>query len=83
MTKRNIMKLDMIFNHFGMEHQIKKFKEEVKEYLESEELEEIADIYVLVNQLYMNDKMLRKLVEHKINRTLNRIAEGYYNKETI
>ncbi len=68
-----------IYNHFGDKTQREKLYEEINEYLESGELEELADIWVVITQIYLNDKSLRDLVDYKITRTEKRIKSGYYN----
>ena len=71
-------KLRKIMKHFGMEHQRAKLKEEALEYIESGDDEEIADLFVLSFQLFLNSAIIQKLVWQKIKRTLIRIKEGYY-----
>lgn len=86
-----------IYNHFGQETQIEKFKEETLELLE-----EFADVYIICFQLkkhkgleilietaiecfdceelgFDNTKKFKKMVDYKINRTLERIETGYYD----
>lgn len=47
--------------------------------------EEMADCYVLLNQFKeyydIDDVELEELIEYKVNRTLERIENGYYEKE--
>ncbi|MBW1853074.1 MAG: hypothetical protein JRJ00_00065 [Deltaproteobacteria bacterium] len=71
-------KLQRIYENFGELHQVAKLTEEVKEFLESGELEEIADIFNVVTQLYLNNPELRDMCEYKVNRTLDRIEDNYY-----
>ncbi len=78
MEEHLIEKLKAIYKHFGNDYQRHKLFEEINEYLESYEEEEIADIFVVAAQLYLASPEIRELAEHKINRTLNRIKNGYY-----
>lgn len=82
-------KLFKIFSHFGYRKQLKKFSEECYELTEAmldndkEHIkEEIADVQVLLNQfkeLYkIQDSEIVNIMEQKIDRTLDRIEEGYY-----
>ena len=75
-----IDKLKMIYDNFGETEQRKKLVEEALEYAESGEDEEIADVLILSLQLYMNNFEVRKIVEQKINRTLERISNNYYGE---
>ena len=84
-------KLFKIFSHFGYRKQLKKFSEECYELTEAmldnerEHIkEEIADVQVLLNQFkevyeFYDDEIV-EIMEQKINRTLDRIKEGYYEK---
>ena len=82
-------KLFKIFSHFGLRKQLKKLSEECYELIEAmldndkeHIIEEIADVQVLLNQfkeLYkIYDDEIVEIMEHKIDRTLDRIEEGYY-----
>lgn len=74
--------LRMIMNHFGIENQLEKLREEAKEYLESDyDISEIADIYVVVKQLYNASPEIQEIVRQKIQRTLSRMETGYYEKK--
>ena len=86
-------KLFKIFSHFGYRKQLRKFNEECYELTEAmldndkEHIkEEIADVQVLLNQfkeLYeIYDDEIVEIMEHKIDRTLERIKAGYYDKST-
>ena len=70
--------LQNIYKHFGREAQIKKLREECQEFLDSENPEEIADLYVLARQFYQNSGNIRGWVDFKISRTLSRIESKYY-----
>ena len=83
MSKDVLEKLKMIIDHFGIENQEKKLVEEMLELMESGEDEEYADVWVLAMQLYMARPEIRVIAEQKINRTLDRITEGYYEGELI
>lgn len=71
--------LQKIHDHFGHDNQKVKLLEECEEYLESRELQEIADVFVLSAQLVFNDPKLMEIVEFKIDRTIERIDNGYYD----
>lgn len=86
-------KLFKIFSHFGYRKQLRKFNEECYELTEAmldnerEHIkEEIADVQVLLNQfkeLYkIHDDEIVEIMEQKIERTLERIKVGYYDKST-
>ena len=75
-------KLQQIYDYFGHAVQKRKLEEECEEYLKSGESEEVADIWLIAHQLYLNSPKIRELVEHKINRTVQRINEDYYDRET-
>lgn len=86
-------KLFKIFSHFGYRKQLRKFNEECYELIEAmldndkEHIkEEIADVQVLLNQfkeLYkIYDDEIVEIMEQKIERTLERIKAGYYDKST-
>lgn len=70
--------LQIIHDHFGHDNQKVKLIEECEEYLESMQLQEIADLFVVSAQLVSNDPKLMEIVEFKIDRTLDRIESGYY-----
>ena len=84
-------KLFKIFSHFGYRKQLRKFNEECYELTEAmldnereHIVEEIADVQVLLNQfkeLYkIHDDEIVEIMEQKIERTLERIKAGYYDK---
>lgn len=76
-----------IINHYGLKAQLKKFNEEVYELLESiiqkdnkEHItEEYADVVLVLSQigsyLSIDPNKVDKIVDYKVNRTLNRIKE--------
>lgn len=89
-------KLKKITKHFGIETELTKLSEEVGELLnecykrhfvdpEYGEIEdEMADVFVILAQigLYFNidtDKV-NSIVEEKINRTVDRIDNGWYDR---
>ena len=76
--KTVIKDLDKIYSHFGSGVQRYKLREECREYLESMEDEEIADLAVLSCQFLLCEKQIRKLFFYKIRRTLQRMKENYY-----
>jgi len=84
-------KLEEITNHFKIENQIIKLNEEVAEltvecardnYFGIQE--ELADVYVLLKQIQLyfdiDDEEIVSVSNEKIDRTLKRIKEGYYDK---
>lgn len=73
-----IEELQRIHDHFGHDNQKVKLIEECEEYLESRELQEIADVFIVSFQLVLKSEVLRELVKQKIYRTLRRIESGYY-----
>lgn len=77
-----IESLNKIHDHFGHDNQKIKLIEECEEYLESRELQEIADLFVLTFQLVSNSKELMDIVKYKIIRTIERIDNGYYETRT-
>lgn len=89
MTKKYCDKLLMIFNHFGVCNQLSKIDEEYEELklsrvfpqqeiLSKQEKEELADLAVLCFQFFLADFEIRKTVEDKIDRTVERIKSKYY-----
>ncbi len=83
MESELLEKLSMIHRHFGNENQRKKLVEEAREYIEAENDDEAADVFVVAMQLYMNSAEIRKIVKQKVNRTLYRIADKYYEQEIL
>ena len=89
-------KLDFIFNHFGQKNQVEKLKEECLElieqidklgditnttYLPVEFLAEVVDVMVVSHQFYQNyNRECNKLLDYKINRTVDRIHNDYYKR---
>jgi len=82
-NEKLLMKLRIIYGHFGIKTQDEKLWEEVNEWLESGELEEEADMLVLLMQKYLHNQKLRDLVDFKVDRTLFRITENYYEQELL
>lgn len=83
MKQEYIDKLNAIYLHFGHESQVDKLKEEAVEYIDAvcddgDINTEIADLFVLSAQLVLNNPELMKLVEFKIDRTIQRIQEKFY-----
>ena len=78
-----LKKLRRIYTHFGKASQEDKLYEEIYEYLESGELQEAADIFVLLLQKYIHSKPMRLIVDFKIDRTLDRMDEGYVGYEGL
>lgn len=84
-----IDKLNAIYLHFGAESQLEKFAEECSELLESiedyknlchreGENDEIADVFIMAAQHVLNNPEMMKIVYEKIDRTIIRIQEKYY-----
>lgn len=85
-----------IIKHFGVKSQLKKLNEEVYEFIEAvndfaqEEgskehvEEELADIIVVLSgyiKLYdLNKNNIKKMINFKLDRTIERIASRYYEK---
>lgn len=75
--------LKKIMNHFGMERQVCKLAEECREFLDSGEDEEIADVYNLAKNIHDHSPVVRRLAEQKRRRTLYRIKIGYEGYEGV
>lgn len=84
-------KLERIFLHFGLKKQLSKLAEECLELIEAmlendrEHIkEEIADVMVIASEFKefyeITDTELIEMIEYKIDRTIDRIDEGYYEK---
>lgn len=83
--------LKKITEHFGVSNQIIKLNEEVAE-LTVEIVkdnyfgiqEELADVYVILKQIQLyfeiEDEEIDSVSKEKIDRTLKRIKEGYYDE---
>ena len=71
--------LQFIYDHFGELPQVEKFNEEVMEFIESGEDEELVDVWMVATQLIMNSKKLLDIVEFKRERTLKRIKSKFYD----
>lgn len=85
-------KLKKIYNHFGEEAQMHKLIEEAGELAEAVRegdkehiTEEIADVLVLVEQIIKEHNIVNvsiiEVFEQKVERTIERIAAGYYESE--
>ena len=83
-TPETIEKLNSIYNYFGNQTQLKKLFEECTEYKDAfifrdQPIEgEIADLLMLSVQHYLNNPEVRRQFAFKLNRTLQRIGDGYY-----
>ena len=84
-------KLEQITKHFGIKNQIIKLNEEVgeltyecanREYFGIQE--ELADVITLLKQIQIyfeiEDAEIEAVMNEKVNRTLKRIKEGYYDE---
>ena len=77
-----LKKLNYIYKHFGGEvPQENKLIEEIAEYQESGETEELVDMWVLLTQRYLNSKSFRIIADYKIDRTIERIDSKYYENK--
>lgn len=47
--------------------------------------EEMVDVLILINQIWeyynFSDEVISEILHHKLNRTLDRIESGYYDKK--
>lgn len=78
--------LKYIADHYGLEHQLRKCKEELGELIKAIEsldekaiVEEIADVEIMteqLKQLMCADRVVELYKDYKIARQLRRIAEG-------
>lgn len=78
--------LTNIANHYGLNHQLVKCKEELGELIEAIDsandeaiIEEIADVEIMteqIKQLMCADRVVELYKDYKIARQLRRIAEG-------
>lgn len=89
-------KLRKITSHFGIETELTKLSEEVGELLNEcykrhfvdpeygNVEDELADVFVILSQiaLYFNADMnkVQNIIDMKVNRTVQRIDEGWYDK---
>ena len=84
-------KLLTIFNTYGKSHQVSKLLEEVGEFIETvinddkeNMVQEMADCMVMLKQFQyyygIEDKEIEDVMNEKIDRTISRIEEGYYDK---
>jgi len=88
MEKRDINKrLNSIYNHFGKDISENKLYEELLELLEAIDsgvqkdiISEKADVYCLLLQHYLSSKAIQKKVVEKVERTEQRIKDGYYER---
>lgn len=86
-------KISAIYDHFGQSAQLEKLIEEANEVKEAVEendrehiIEEIADLRVVLVQLQnhfgITEKEINCVRKSKIDRTISRIKEKYYEEET-
>lgn len=80
-----------IANHYGLEHQLVKCKEELGELIEAIDsandeaiIEEIADVEIMISQIkYLRnipDEQVDVIKQYKISRQLTRIAKEQSNE---
>lgn len=74
-------RLNKIHKYFGKSTRIEKLKEECLEFLKDPSPGEMADIWSVVNQIYLNDEKVRSEVKRKLKRTESRINSGVYKEE--
>ena len=82
MIEQTIKDLRYIFEYFGAENQKQKLIEEAREYIQDQNEHEVADVFIVSLQLYLHSKKVQRAVDYKISRTIDRIEQGYYNKNT-
>ena len=84
-------KLLTIFNTYGKSHQVSKLLEEVGEFIETvmnedkeNMVQEMADCMVMLKQFieyyHIDGNDILRIMNEKIDRTISRIEEGYYDK---
>ena len=74
-------RLNKIFNYFGEYTQRVKLEEECNEYIMAGAIlddQEIADVFIVSAQIVLNNDTVRNHVFSKLERTLQRIKDGYY-----
>ena len=83
-------KINEIWSKSTPEQQLVKLEEECIELVDAlnsgnvdETIGEIADVLNLCLQFYYNDKRVKKALKFKINRTIERFEEGYYEEALI
>ena len=85
LTKKHFKDLVYIYTHFGKKDQEKKLQEELDELSNSltpdEFNEELADVCILALQFVLCDAKVQHHFIKKIERTLERIKEGYYDNQ--
>ena len=80
-----------IFNTYGKSHQVSKLLEEVGEFIETvmnedkeNMVQEIADCTVMLKQFQyyygIEDKEIEEVTKYKIERTIKRMENEYYEK---
>ncbi len=83
-TKEQEENLKYIYKHFGWSNQKEKLHEEIQEFIQDSNSEELVDVFIVAYQLLkfdgLNKKTHEDLIDYKINRTLERIEAGYYEK---
>ena len=88
MENREINKrLNAIYLHFGKDISENKLIEELNELLiaidsgvQKDIINEKADVYCLLLQHYLSSKAIQKKVVEKVERTEQRIRDGYYDR---
>lgn len=82
--------LKKIYAHFGAKTQGEKLKEELLELFEEIKktpfddesvMGECADVFIMLYQFALHDEDFNQKILFKIDRTLDRIKTGYYDKE--
>ena len=86
------IKLNAVRKYFGIQHQIRKLREEVRELDEAIKkhdveaiIEELIDVFLVGLQilLYFGINKSLELFNKKLSRTLERIGSGYYENEVL
>ena len=86
LNKFKVQLLKSIFNHFGRKTQYEKLCEEIEEMFRArnkkQEFEEMVDTWIVLTQFLVQDMPLfEEFLNFKINRTIDRMRTGYYEKE--
>lgn len=86
-TEETKTKLKTIFDHFGKDKQYEKLLEEIFEMVCSKNsddmFEEMTDMVVVLLQFLLHGEIkFNEWFNFKIDRTIERIESGYYEKDT-
>jgi len=82
--------LKKIYKHFGAKAQVEKLVEEINELINEIKKTpidyesffwECADVFIMLYQFALHDEDFNQKILFKIDRTLDRIKTGYYDKD--